>query len=93
MTLFKQRVGLLKALRRPVVTSLAPICMTCGRHLDSEELVEGYPGGTTFAKVLGRHHGSEELVTFDMGSVNWDEEDLAKHMRGHLWFDPTLVPK
>jgi hypothetical protein len=66
-----------------------PVCMTCGRLVDKEELVEGYPGVTTFAKVLVKHHGAEELGTFDMGSTNWDERDLASMMRRRNWFDPT----
>lgn len=70
-------------------SALGPVCMTCGRVVDSEELVEGYPGGSTTAKVLVRHHGAEELRTFDMGSVEWTPEDLASYMRRANWFDPT----
>ncbi len=93
MSLFKHKVPLLTALRKPVVRAIAPICMTCGRFLDGEELVEGYPGQSGFAKVLGKHHGAEELVTFDMGSIEWDFDELPKFIRGHKWFDPTLVEK
>lgn len=70
-------------------SALGPVCITCGRVVDSEELVEGYPGQTTFAKVLVRHHGGEELRTFDMGSVEWTSEDLKSYMRRSNWFDPT----
>ena len=66
-----------------------PVCMTCGRLVDSETLVEGYPGETTFARMLVKHHGAEELATFDMGSTNWDERDLASLMQRRNWFDPT----
>ncbi len=51
--------------------------------------MEGYPGETTFAKVLVKHHGAEELGTFDMGSANWDGQDLGSMMRRRNWFDPT----
>lgn len=94
MTLYKHTVGLLKALRKPVVHANAGLCITCGRYLDQEEVAEGHPGQTTFVKVRGRHHGADELVTFDMGSTEWTiEDDVARHVRGHAWFDPTLVPK
>lgn len=65
-----------------------PVCMTCGRIVDSEELVEGEPGKTTFAKVLVKHHGAEELRTFGMGSVEWDAYELKSHMQRANWFDP-----
>lgn len=93
MTIYKHRMKLLTALRKPLAEGVAPLCITCGRYLDSEEIVEGYPGQTGFCKVLGRHHGAEELVTFDMGSLEWDFDDLPRFVRGHAWFDPTLVPK
>ncbi len=62
--------------------------MTCGRRVDSELLVEGEPGKTTFAKVLAKHHGAEELRTFDMGSVEWDDYELKSHMMRANWFSP-----
>jgi hypothetical protein len=65
-----------------------PVCMTCGRLVDEEHLVEGYPGESTHAKVLVKHHGAEELRTFDMGSTNWDAADLASMMRRTNWFSP-----
>lgn len=70
------------------------------RVVDYEELVEGQPGvedihgniirhaGTTWCKVLVRHHGAEELVTFDFGSLNWGPTELASMMRKKRWFDP-----
>lgn len=93
MSLFKRRVGLLEALRKPQTPGYAPLCMTCGRYVDSYQLVEGYPGESVYARVLARHHGAEELATFDMGSTNWNEETLASHLRGHAWFAPNLVEK
>ena len=93
MPLYKHNVGLLRALRAPVAPGYAPLCVTCGRYADSFGIVEGYPGESERCKVLVKHHGSEELVTFDMGSRDWGFEDLERHMRGHLWFRPELVSK
>lgn len=67
---------------------LWPLCLTCGRPVDSEELVEGEEQVTTFAKVLVKHHGAEELRTFDFGSTNWDDHDLRQFMASADWFDP-----
>jgi hypothetical protein len=90
MPLLKTRASWGDLVSAPVVESVrGPVCMTCGRIVDSEELVEGYPGVSTIAKVLVKHHGAEELGTFDMGSSNWDERDLASMMRRRNWFDPT----
>lgn len=71
--------------------SLAPMCHTCLRDVDYEELVEA---GPRYAKVLVRHHGSEELHTFEFGRrMNWstDEatDELSSRMRRRRWFDPT----
>lgn len=65
------------------------VCLTCGKLVDEEGIVEGYPGESTTCKVLVRHHGAEELRTFDMGSTNWDEADLASYMSRTNWFDPN----
>lgn len=89
MTLLRSRVGLDQLVIAPNVEGArGPVCLTCGRVVDYEELVEGEPGVTTFAKVLVRHHGAEELRTFDLGSTNWDERDLASFKRRTNWFDP-----
>lgn len=76
----------------------APVCMTCGRFLDEYGIVEGTPlydangslnlDATTWAKYLVRHHGAEELRTFDMGSTNWDYADVEQMARRTNWFDP-----
>ena len=66
------------------------LCLTCGRPIDSEELVEGEPDKTTFAKVLVKHHGAEEMAVLDMGSVEWDAYELRRVMTRHRFFDPTL---
>lgn len=90
MALIKSLASLGTLVAAPHVQSArGPVCMTCGRLVDSEELVEGYPGETTFARVLVKHHGAEELRTFDMGSTNWDGQDLGSMMRRTNWFDPT----
>jgi len=72
-----------------VQSAQGAVCMTCGRLVDEESIVEGYPGESLTAKVLVRHHGAEELRTFNMGSTNWDHTDLASMMRRTNWFDPT----
>lgn len=71
-----------------------PVCMTCGRLMDFNGVVEGYPAGpndpgTTYCKYLVKHHGAEELRTFDMGSTNWDYADAEQMARRTNWFDPT----
>lgn len=66
-----------------------PVCDICQMVVDYEELVEGEPGwGKPFCKVLVKHHGAEELATFDFGSVEWDHKDLAKYMQRRRWFEP-----
>lgn len=65
-----------------------PECLTCLQPVDSEELVEGDPGRSTTAKVLVKHHGAEELHTFDFGTRQWDEEKLGKYMQATRCFDP-----
>jgi hypothetical protein len=64
------------------------VCLRCGRLVDEEGIVEGYPGESQTCKVLVRHHGAEELRTFDMGSSNWDAGDLASMMARTNWFAP-----
>lgn len=65
------------------------VCLTCGRLVDFEGVVEGYPQETTWCKYLVKHHGAEELRTFDMGSNNWDIDDAAQMARRTNWLDPT----
>jgi hypothetical protein len=90
MPLLKTKASWADLVHAPTVEHmLGPVCMTCGRVVDSEELVEGYPGQTTYAKMLVKHHGAEELGEFDMGSKDWDERDLGPMMRRRNWFDPT----
>lgn len=90
MSLIRSRMSLDQMVVSPTVQApQGPVCMTCGRIVDSEELVEGYPGESERCRVLVRHHGAEELRTFEMGSRNWDASDLASMMRRTNWFDPT----
>lgn len=78
----------------PVCPSLtgshAPMCHTCLRDVDYEELVEA---GHNYAKVLVRHHGAEELHTFEFGRrMNWNTDEavdeLSSRMRRRQWFSP-----
>lgn len=90
MPLIKSAASWGDLVRAPSVQhAVAPVCMTCGKYVDGEEIVEGYPGESTHSKVLVKHHGAEELRTFNMGSTNWDHRDLASMMRRTNWFDPT----
>ncbi len=84
----------------PIAQPGGPVCVLCNKVVDSESLVEGYPGaeddqgritepaGSDTCKVLVKHHGAEELMTFDMGSRLWGPSELAKWMQRHRWFDP-----
>lgn len=64
------------------------VCLTCGRLVDFEGVVEGYPGESVRARYLVRHHGAEEARVFDMGSTNWDLADVEQMARRTNWFDP-----
>jgi hypothetical protein len=90
LPLLKSRASLDDLIIAPIAGSVrGPVCMLCGKLVDSEEIVEGYPGESTWCRVLVKHHGAEELRTFHMKSSNWDEQDLASMMRRTNWFDPT----
>ncbi len=79
---------------------IGPVCMTCNKVVDSETLVEGYPGeenlagmvtkmaGGETARVLVRHHGQEEVKTLDFGSREWGPMELAKWISRTRWFNP-----
>jgi len=72
-----------------VTTPRGASCMTCGKLVDREELVEGYPGESTFARVVVACHGAEELRTFQFESTNWDNHDLQQFYNSANFFDPT----
>lgn len=63
-------------------------CYTCLRDVDREEVVHTSKCGAT---VRMQCHGAEDVVTFDLGTEQWDHEDLARVMRGRKWFDPMTV--
>lgn len=73
-----------------------PMCLTCLGPTDSETIVEGYrveeDGRTrasgTFAKVLVKCHGAEELVTLDFGTAEWDIYDIGTRLARRRFFDP-----
>lgn len=77
----------LERLRRPIVNVSGATCDLCKKLVDWEGVVED---GPTWVKVLVRHHGSEQLHTFEFGSREWGWDDLERHMRGMRWFEPNL---
>lgn len=95
MPLIKSRASLENLVLAPYAGNVrGAVCLTCGKLVDYEGVVEGYPtspqqDGTTWCKYLVRHHGSEELRRFDMGSSNWDYQDAAQLAQRTNWFDPT----
>ena len=90
MTLRRTSTSLAGLIRAPLAGSMrGAVCLTCGRLVDEEVRVEGCPGVTTTAKFLVRHHGAEELRSYDLGSTDWDDSDLAALVQKTSWFDPT----
>ena len=61
-------------------------CLTCGRVVQKEEMVETHKYG---CKVLVTCHGQEELRSFDFGTEYWGDQDLKRAMQRMRWFDPT----
>lgn len=77
---------------------LGPVCILCtqakGRavQVPKMELVENLPGdGKDWCKVLMKCHGQEELVKFEMGTAQWDYEELRKLVNKRNWFDPKVM--
>lgn len=95
MALRRSARGYLENLLRPIAPTVdrygevGTLCMTCGRRVDYEEMVEGLPGRDTYCRVLVRHHGAEEMRTFSFDSVEWDDRDLKRAMQAATWFAPT----
>jgi hypothetical protein len=90
MPLIKSQASLVDLVQAPsVYNPRGALCLTCGRIVESEGVVEGYPGETTRARYLVGHHGAEEARWFDMGSTNWDYADVAQMARRCNWFDPA----
>ncbi len=83
----------------PQFHATGPECLTCLCEVDGERL-ESEPGHedlqgkvikaapSEFCDVVVSHHGAEERMRFDMGSVWWGPTELAKWVRRHRWFDP-----
>ena len=72
-----------------------PMCLTCLKPVDSEELVEGYEmdsqgreGQYPYCKVLVKCHGAEELVRFEFDTTAWDDRDLKQVMSRTRFFNP-----
>lgn len=94
MALRRRRTGYLQGLLAPIAGDITgALCLTCGRIVDSESMVEGEPGKTTGCAVLVKHHGQEELRHFSFDSVEWDYRDLGRMMQGARFFDPTVQPE
>lgn len=84
-----------------------PVCDLCNAVVDSEEIVEGEPGGlgpdptgamamqpasSRYCEVLVWHHGAPEKHTFDLETVWWTAEDLKRRMQHRRWFSPLEAP-
>lgn len=83
----KSQVNLHNLITARIVGDVAgPTCLTCGRIVQKEEMVETHKTG---CKVLVTCHGQEELRTFDFGTEAWNHIDLKKAMQRMRWFDPT----
>lgn len=91
MPLRRTAIGLEALLAPTVQPAVAPLCLTCGRYVDSMAHTEGYPGAQPFAVVVVKHHGAEEKRTFNMASIEWDLADLGSIVRRASWFDPTSL--
>ena len=81
----KVGVGVVQALRQRVTDNWST-CDLCAEALDKIELAER--ASPTAVRVLGTHHGCEELVTFELGTEAWEPEDVHRAVRGHRWFRP-----
>lgn len=102
MGLYKTTVGFDPGRHKHQWDQTGPKCYTCLKMghdrifrpavCTSWELVENAPGcGKPFAKMLVTCHGAEQEVTFDMGTVDWTLDELAKKFQQHRWFDPHQV--
>lgn len=81
-------LGTLIRMRPRVQNQVGITCAICQRAVDFESLVEGEPGKTTYAKILYRCHGAEDMQILDMGSTEWDPEMLASMIRRLVVFRP-----
>lgn len=92
MPLLRTRLSLERFIVAPSVLDVTGArCVLCNHVVDVESLVEGEPGwGKPWCKVLVKHHGQEELATFDFGTIHWDHTDLRSYLNRKRWFDPTV---
>lgn len=101
----KVRLGMLTSLRLPTLRShdgygnalVAPMCVLCNKPLDSESIVE-ISTERAEARVLGKHHGAEELAVIDLGTreaaelaLRGDCEDVQRGVRNWQWFRPVEI--
>lgn len=64
-----------------------PPCLTCGRVVQKEEIVEE---GPTFCRVLFTCHGREELRTYEFETREWGYDELRRMRLADRLFDPTV---
>ncbi len=102
MTIRRTKMGLDRyIITPPTLDVTGPVCALCDKVVDSEALVEGYPGeeagergmvtklaGGTTCRVLVKHHGQEEIREIDFGSREWGPSQLASFMQRIRWFNP-----
>ena len=82
------------------------MCLTCLQSCDAWGLAPDSPAPADlhpetgrvvreatrdYALVLVKHHGAEELRRYDMGSRNWDMQDVKQRMDKTQWFNPSQV--
>lgn len=90
MPLKRTQIGYMASLLLPITAArdcTGPLCLTCHRPVDSEEMVEDRPTG---CRVLVRHHGAEEIRDFEFDSREWDDRDLKRAMQSARFFDPMV---
>ena len=102
MSLLRTSMDLGRYIRAPIVQEnrYGSMCQLCAQVVDSEAIVEGYPGeeneqgqvtrqaDTEWCRVLVRHHGAEEVRTIEFGSRLWGPMELSRWMARTRWFDP-----
>lgn len=86
MSYRRLHVPLLQQLLARPVEHRGGLCHLCGRPLDYEGVEETV--GPTTVRVRGKHHGAEEVVTFELGTRAWEGDDLERAVRGWRWFEP-----
>lgn len=85
------------ALRPLPQNALGPFCCYCRGPVQSEEIVEEFRGVVkngirVRVKCDGPRHPQghrEEVVSFEFGSMDWDEDDVKRAMQRIAWFHPS----